>query len=717
MEKPKPRSEACAVAVASLLFTYAFFFEYLPPFRWVHVTYDLHGYHLPLLDSAFQSLWQGRFPLWDSAIYCGISLAGNLQAGLFYPPNWLVFAASIGRRQLAYWPLEALVFAHVWLAFVLCYRWLRARRLDQLPSAFGAGVFAFSGYLMINLQHFGVVCGYAWMPLGLWAIDQAAEGGRWRPLWKLVAASALCLLAGYPPTWFVFCVAAMAYALGGANRWKVTVWTALAIACSLPIAMVQLLPTWQAAAMKAAELKYGDGVRDAGIYVPYLVPNYYDFRIDAPLARHADVYSYLGVPAIFGLGWVIWRRKLRPHLPLLSVLAVTLIGLTNPFNLVWRLLSHSGSLMEICRDWYFLAGITLVAAPLAAAGLDGFLKAGGPSLPRWLTPVAACSLALWAAWELRLWAAGGAGFVVGWKSALYPAALLAPFALGLCLLRSSQGRRRAWLSGALLLAAGAEYKAFGTSQQFNARPGDADKDRASAPFMGMATDVYRKLLADVDYRVAVDPLTGPYPNSLRLNGLTTPQGMDPMMPAQYSELMKTLLRPGDLRLIDLDPSNDALFRSLGVRYFITSENGLFYQALRANAKFRLLEPSNSFHQVFEIRDPQPAWRWEPAGRSDQASAERIQWEPARRGFQVESAAGGRFILVEQHLPGWRATVDSQPAAIERWEGAFQAIRVPAGTHRIVFEYKPRALLAGALITALSLAAFCAVVLRSTPRAR
>ncbi|MCX6634751.1 MAG: hypothetical protein NT090_06670, partial [Acidobacteria bacterium] len=97
MEKLKSRFEARAVAVASLLFTYAFFFEYLPPFRWVYLPYDLHGYHFPVLEYAFQSLRQGRFPVWDSTIYCGISLAGNIQAGLFYPPNWLVFAANIGR--------------------------------------------------------------------------------------------------------------------------------------------------------------------------------------------------------------------------------------------------------------------------------------------------------------------------------------------------------------------------------------------------------------------------------------------------------------------------------------------------------------------------------------------------------------------------------------------------------------------------------------------
>jgi hypothetical protein len=190
-----------------------------------------------------------------------------------------------------------------------------------------------------------------------------------------------------------------------------------------------------------------------------------------------------------------------------------------------------------------------------------------------------------------------------------------------------------------------------------------------------------------------------------------------MMPAQYREKMKALMRPGDTRVLDLDPSNVELLRSLGVRYFLTAESGKFFQALAADSRFRLLEPSRSYFQVFELRDPHPPYRWQAESHSAPASLERIVWQPERRMFRVKSSAAGRLVLVEQFYPGWRAEIDGHPVEIERWDDVFQAVRVAAGEHQITFEYHARTVWIGALVTALSLAALCVGVLRSALPAR
>lgn len=173
------------VAAVSFIVNYLFFYEYLPPFKRVHIPFDLDGFHFPLVDYAFRSLRQGRFPEWDPSIYCGLSFVGNIQAALFYPITWVLFAANLGRERVLYVSLEILVILHVWLAFLLCFLWLRWKGLLLLPSVFGGAVLAYSGYMLMQLQHQGVVIGYAWMPLGLWAIDQAVKSQSWRPLWKL----------------------------------------------------------------------------------------------------------------------------------------------------------------------------------------------------------------------------------------------------------------------------------------------------------------------------------------------------------------------------------------------------------------------------------------------------------------------------------------------------------------------------------------------------
>src|ERR1700722_20033389 len=222
------------VAILSFLFTALFFIEYLPVSRRAHIPFDLEGYHYPLADYAFQSLRAGRFPQWDTTMYCGMSFVGNPQAALLYPPTCLMFAGNWGRPKLSYQSLEDLALGHVWLAFLLCYMWLRHQRgLHPLACLLGGGVFAFSGYMLLQLQHFGLSAGYAWMPLGLWGVDAADEQHSWRPMWKLVVASAMCFLAGYPTTWVVFAVCMIAYALGRRGAIRCTSMAACGLAFSL----------------------------------------------------------------------------------------------------------------------------------------------------------------------------------------------------------------------------------------------------------------------------------------------------------------------------------------------------------------------------------------------------------------------------------------------------------------------------------------------------
>ena len=97
-----PSLRTSIVAALALVFTYFFFVEYVSPFRKVHIPLDLEGYHHPLDDFAFQELKHGRFPEWDSSIYCGQTFVGNVQAALFYPATWLMSAVNLGRKHVSY---------------------------------------------------------------------------------------------------------------------------------------------------------------------------------------------------------------------------------------------------------------------------------------------------------------------------------------------------------------------------------------------------------------------------------------------------------------------------------------------------------------------------------------------------------------------------------------------------------------------------------------
>jgi uncharacterized membrane protein YfhO len=99
--------------------------------------------------------------------------------------------------------------------------------------------------------------------------------------------------------------------------------------------------------------------------------------------------------------------------------------------------------------------------------------------------------------------------------------------------------------------------------------------------------------------------------------------------------------------------------------------------------------------VFEFLDAKPAYRW-AAGK-----VEVTRWIPEHREFVLDSTSGGDFVLIEQFYPGWRAFLDGRPVPIRRYSKAFQQVSVPAGPHRLQFEYRARGLRLGALISLVS----------------
>jgi len=667
----------------------------------LHLPYDIHGFHYPLLQYAFSAFQQERFPEWDSGIYCGQSFVGNIQAALFYPPNWLLFAVNWSRDHLSYKSLQALMFAHLWLAFVLCYLWLRARELLPLSCALGAGVLAFSGYMVAELDHVGVVTGMAWAPLGFLGIEQTARRANSRFLWKTVLASSMCFLAGYPPTWIVLCICMLAYASAGPRPLLLLLKTGFAIAASVAITMVQLLPTMEAASVKEFDPKFGSGSSAAEFFISYLIPNYYGFGLaTSPPTSHLAQYLYAGAPALLGLAYAL--RQPRTCHPGWMVAAVSLVMFLNPFNLPHNLLKHSTLLIQSVHSYNFLEGIAYTLALLAATGLNSALRAG--SLHRaWLTTICGLALPAWAAWLTWVSRPGGLEFLSGWAGALEPSVTLALFALALIALRGESGPRRLALEFLLVAAIAADYRAFGVGRNFNADHRDVDTFFTKGEMLGVDNATYERMLALPDYRVVIGQI-GPHPTELRHYGLSTPQGFDPLLSRRYKNfLLAQRAQFLSDRIFEIAPEHKQLLQLLGVRYFILTKESREWTLLANHPDFQPLPRPVSFFQVLEYKQARPAYYWE--SQADAAFVERTSWTAERREFAVESKRGGRFVLAEQYYPGWRATINGQETSVDLWMDVFQSVVLPPGRHTVRFEYRSTGLRAGAIISALSLAAF------------
>lgn len=90
----------------------------------------------------------------------------------------------------------------------------------------------------------------------------------------------------------------------------------------------------------------------------------------------------------------------------------------------------------------------------------------------------------------------------------------------------------------------------------------------------------------------------------------------------------------------------------------------------------------------------------PAAGAPAGHLEVLQDDPERVRIAVTAATPAALVVGDAWASGWRATVDGEPAGLDRANLIYRAVVVPAGRHEVSMEYRPQSLLLGA---ALSLA--------------
>lgn len=701
----KRRTERLLVTGLALAVIQIFCWEYLLSARPVHLWSDASGFHYPLQRYAFDALKQGRVPLWDSSVYCGMTFAGNVQAALFYPPTWLLYAIEWRQPSLPFKAYEVFIFLHLWLGFVLCYLWLR-ERCDLLPSILGAGVFALGGYMMWLLLHPGMLGAMTWLPLAFWGVDDAIRRVNWRPLWKVAAASALAFLAGYPAAWLAGCAIVMTYALASDKRWKAAAGAVLALAASALLIAVQLLPGLDARSFMLLVQKYGPGAYSWKTLIEaYLLPNWFNFNPGhATTYEPGALYFYLGIPAIFAIGWAIARHRVRPYLQPLAGIAVALF-MANPPHWFIEIVYRTPFLNNTLQPYNFYAGIAPMAALITATSLNDFLKLRGKrSTPWWLAIAASAAAVGWALRNIAIWSDNG-HFASHWDSVCQTAIATMLFSLCLWSWRQAGGRARILLAAALLFAVMVDYRVYGSGRWFNAMPGDVDEEYLPYGIAGLDDAGYRAMERNRQFRDVSGQGEGPHFLQYRIYGLATPEGFDPLITVQYRERIRKWTEFTTQRNFNVDLRQEDMLQTLGIRYVTSRNESELDHWLAGNPKFRLIGRMPIFCHVWEYLEAKPPYRFDGA-------AAPVTWTPERREFQVQSATGGAFRLVEQYFTGWRALVDGQPTPIERWNGAFQSIAVPAGAHRVVFEFRPASVEIGGAVSLLAWIGLLAVWISS-----
>ncbi|MBP3228337.1 MAG: YfhO family protein [Bacteroidaceae bacterium] len=76
---------------------------------------------------------------------------------------------------------------------------------------------------------------------------------------------------------------------------------------------------------------------------------------------------------------------------------------------------------------------------------------------------------------------------------------------------------------------------------------------------------------------------------------------------------------------------------------------------------------------------------------DSGTVSETRYAPNELRYTVESPKGGLVVFSEVYYPGWTATIDGTEAPLGRADYILRALRVPAGRHEVVLEFRPKSI--------------------------
>jgi hypothetical protein len=117
---------------------------------------------------------------------------------------------------------------------------------------------------------------------------------------------------------------------------------------------------------------------------------------------------------------------------------------------------------------------------------------------------------------------------------------------------------------------------------------------------------------------------------------------------------------------------------------------------------RLDDPAVDPHRTALLDRPLGAALDPPIANAPE-EARFVAYQADKLELAVHAQSRGLLVLSENFYPGWRATVNGAYAPIHKVDGGLRGIVVPRGESRIVMQYAPWTVFAGALLTLLAFA--------------
>lgn len=691
-----------------------------------------------------------ELPLWNPHNFAGNPHMAEMQSGVFYPLHILLLFLPLP----IYWTLFQI--SGFFLAGLFTYLYLRSLQLTKLPAFFGATTFMLSTFMFTwNQEVIIAPHSILWLPLMLLAINKFNQHGDKR--WWLVGLSGLTLsiLSGYWQTTFYVMVASLAYILWR-RAWLLLIWYPL----SLGLTAFQLLPTAELYQLSSRPIVnnspqllslFKDFLLRPFHAVLLLIPDFFGHPTTRnffanPAANYYELALFIGtIPLVFALTTLTHRKTW-------FFVFLSLISLSFVFDLPHSRLIYDLKIpllsTGIAHRILFLSAFGLSVA--SAFGFGLWLKAKKP-VAIWISTLLAAAIFTgvfiflfqvsqapykypWPFDPKLIW------WPIAWRNSIIPAGV---FILFMLLLALSLKLNRIVVAVAII--------ALSLSQNLYQFLKFTPFSEAQFVYPSHPTIKFLQDNAGLNRYIGYHgPIIGS--NFATYYGLYTIEGFDSLnerlrtqliYSTAKGELERIMARSADA-ILDRDYTNiypRRILSLMGVKYLIDhpkypdladagnapnlpeNEQKLIWQ----DGDWAIYEYTKALPRAFLassyavetddqttvdlIYDPQVNLREQLILTQDpgfdladdpEEQAEIISYRPAKVSIRTSSQTNQLLFLSDTYYPGWRATVDNQPAPILRADLAFRAVPVPAGDHTVDLTYFPDSFKYGLYIAAAGL---------------
>ncbi len=689
----------------------------------------------------------GQIPLWRTSILSGTPFAADPLSGLFYPPHWIAFVSFVP-LNLAF---NLLLVIHFTLAAAAMYGLMRRWSIGRAGALIAAFAYAASPKIIAHMGvgHVTLVEAWAWVPLvlvGLTPQPLPHEERHLRPLLKRKStfqergsgtllsgvALALCLLADARMAVYALVLMGLYVLMMRAQRdrrtWLMIVGLlvvigVVALALSAAAWLPALTLTDGTARAKLSSQEAGTLSLDAAYLIGTLI---------ADRSGAAERTTYVGlvvlVLAVVGvkLMWHTRRRLMIWFSVVIAVGVIAALGTNTPLYTLLYQLPGSTLLRVPARAWFL---VSFALAALAGFGVQGLIDWAGRAQRR--SNLLATTIILFALLFGLLGAAASRSI------SFLTIAILVPLTVIVIVLRV-RGRLTpdrfvlaiaALLIIDLLAIDWALYRPIAAVEAFadgyepaawlTQQPGSFRVYSPSYSLPQHVGQLFQLQLAD-----GIDPLqlrryvmfmyqasgVGAWPYAVTLPAFVG---------AQTDEDIRTALK-------DIQP-HAALLGLLNVKYiaaaFPIAQPGLIERAVFSTTyvyeNARVLPRAFLVNKIDVAASPEAASAWLTTHDVSTAAVVEglprpIEW-PVSPGkvnvfdqsadhIEMRATGPGWLVLSEVIAPDWVAMIDGTSVAIFPTDLTLRGVYVPWGDHTITFDYQPRRVVAGVIISVLSMVA-------------